>query len=215
MSSKADPTHTPLPASANLPASAPLASPLDAPVNPAHLILIGYRGSGKTTLARRLATRLCLALSDTDQLVEESANKTIAQIFQEQGEPRFRDLESEAISNVLNRNTPHVVSLGGGAILREANRRLIKESGWTAWLTASPQELARRIAGDPITNLNRPALSTLGVLEEISPLLERRKPYYSETANATYNTEEVPFEQLAERVAADYKDWLSRRMGSL
>ncbi|MCU0718565.1 MAG: shikimate kinase [Pirellula sp.] len=184
---------------------------MSSPSTPAHLFLIGYRGSGKTTLARKLATQLGLPVVDTDELVETHACKTIAQIFSEAGESDFRNRESEAIAKVVSRNTPHIVSLGGGAILREANRTLILSSGWTAWLTASPEKLAQRIAGDPLTQQNRPALSKLGVLEEISTILEKRAPYYSATATAIYNTDEMALEQLAAQVACDYEHWVRHR----
>ena len=179
-----------------------------------NLLLIGYRGSGKTTIASRLAEYLALDFVDTDQVIEKSAGKTIAQIFHENGEHYFRDLESEAVRGLVTAREPKVVSLGGGAILREENRRHIRALGWTAWLTASPEELAKRIAGDPTTNANRPALSNLGVLSEISKILEYRIPYYSETADATYNTEELRVEHLVSRIAGDYKNWLRTNCSS-
>lgn len=176
-----------------------------------HLFLIGYRGSGKTTLASKLATQLKMPTADTDQLVEKQACKTIAQIFADSGEDDFRDRESDVIVQVIDRTAPHIVSLGGGAILRESNRKLIIASGWTAWLTASPEELAKRIAGDPLTQANRPALSKLGTLDEIQSILNKRSPYYSETANAIYNTDELSLEQLSARVACDYDHWVRLR----
>jgi shikimate kinase len=179
--------------------------------NRAHLFLIGYRGSGKTTLASKLVTQLMMPMADTDQLVEKQACKTIAQIFAGAGESDFRDRESDAISSAANRTVPHIISLGGGAILRETNRKVIASSGWTAWLTASPEELARRIAGDPLTQVNRPALSNLGTLDEIKAILNKRLPYYSETANAIYNTDELSLEQLVAQVANDYEHWVRHR----
>jgi shikimate kinase len=177
----------------------------------AHLFLIGYRGAGKTTLASKLATQLKMPMADTDQMVEKLACKTIAQIFADLGEADFRDRESRAIVQVIDRADPHIISLGGGAILRESNRRLIVASGWTAWLTASPEELVKRIAGDPLTKINRPALSKLGALDEIQSILNQRAPYYSATAKAIYNTDELSLEQLAAQVACDYEQWVRHR----
>lgn len=175
----------------------------------AHLFLIGYRGSGKSTLGRSLSDLLSLPLVDTDHLVESMAGKTIATIFAEAGEAGFRDLESAAIESVANQTHPQIVSLGGGSILRESNRSLIAASGWTAWLTASPETLASRIAGDPATQANRPALSKLGVLAEISSILEQRQPYYSQVANSTYNTDLLSLDELVNKVARDYQQWRS------
>lgn len=155
--------------------------------------------------------QLKMPMADTDQLIEQRACKTIAQIFTDFGEDDFRDRESEAIVHVIERTDPHVVSLGGGAILRESNRKLIVASGWTAWLTAPPEELAKRIAGDPLTQINRPALSKLGALDEIQLILNKRAPYYSETANAIYNTVELSLEQLVAQVACDYEQWVRHR----
>lgn len=152
-----------------------------------------------------------MPLLDTDHLVEEQACKTIAQIFAEAGEQDFRDRESDAIVKLTSLHNPHIISLGGGAILRESNRKLITSSGWTAWLTASPEELAKRIAADPLTQLNRPSLSKLGVLDEISTILEKRTPYYAATANATYNTDQLLPQQLTAQVAADYEHWVRHR----
>jgi shikimate kinase len=152
-----------------------------------------------------------MPLIDTDQLVEEVASMTIAQIFADGGESEFRDRETRAIETVISRSEAHIVSLGGGAILRDSNRKLIVASGWTAWLTASAEVLAKRIAGDPLTQRNRPALTKLGELDEIRAMLNLRTPYYSQTANAIYNTDTVSLEQLATQVASDYEHWVRDR----
>ncbi len=109
-------------------------------------------------------------------MVEETTSKTIAQIFSELGENEFRDREACAVDTACRRTQPHIISLGGGAILRDANRQLIKSHGWTAWLAATPEELARRISGDPLTQRNRPALSKLGAIDEINTILQSRTP---------------------------------------
>src|SRR5690348_15349689 len=89
--------------------------------------LIGYRGSGKTTLGTRLADRLWPKFVDTDQLVTESAGKSIKEIFEQDGEERFRDLETEAVLKVCER--PEVViGFGGGALDREENRQAIAKA---------------------------------------------------------------------------------------
>ncbi len=183
--------------------------------NPSHLFLIGYRGSGKSSLSQILSQKLGLPRVDTDELVEKVAGKSIAQIFADAGEADFRDRESSAIEEVVSSSEPHVISLGGGAILRDANRKRIAGSGWTAWLTASAEELAKRIAGDPLTQRNRPALTKLGELDEIRTILQERAPYYAETADAIYNTDQMALEQLAIQVVYDYERWLRDRSKSL
>src|SRR5262245_13627410 len=114
------------------------------------LALIGYRGSGKTAVARLLAARLAWTWVDTDVEVELRAGKSIAAIFADAGEPRFRDLEAQVIGEVAERDRL-VLALGGGAVLRPETRDLLKRSAKTVWLTASPDTLWARIQADATT----------------------------------------------------------------
>jgi shikimate kinase len=176
-----------------------------------HLFLTGYRGSGKSTVAESLAHRLHLESVDTDRLIEQSVGKTIAEIFQDSGENSFRNLESEVIQQICSSDTPMIVSLGGGAILRPNNREQIRANGWCVWLKASASELARRIASDRDTAATRPALSQLGVLGEIESILAKRTPLYESVAHASYDTETLPFEELTTTIARDYHAWRTTR----
>lgn len=145
------------------------------------VILIGYRGSGKTTVGRKLASRLWQKFVDTDDLIVAAAGKSIKEIFEQDGEPRFRELESAAIEQALGLKD-HVISLGGGAVLREENRSLIKSSGQKVfYLRCKPQTLWNRIQSDLATMMNRPNLTTVGGLEEVTNLLTQREPLYRET----------------------------------
>jgi shikimate kinase len=146
---------------------------------------------------------------DTDELIETKAGATIASIFEAVGEEGFRDQESAVIAEVSTRPEPHVIALGGGAILRETNRELIRRSGWVAWLKASPTTLAMRIATDTTTKARRPALSKLGVVEEIETVLERRSPLYQTVAHASFSSDTVELEQLADDVFRSYVQWQS------
>src|SRR3954468_8661514 len=92
------------------------------------IVLIGYRGSGKTTTGQKLADRLWQDLVDTDKLIVKKAGKSIKEIFEQEGEGRFRDLESEVVREVVKLQDV-VISMGGGAVLREENRQAIKDSG--------------------------------------------------------------------------------------
>lgn len=134
---------------------------------------------------------------------------TIASIFEFSGESGFRDLESQTIAELSTRSEPHVIALGGGAILREANREAIRRTGWVAWLQAAPQTLANRIARDATTNARRPALSKLGVVDEIETILAQRTPLYQSVANATFVSDTVELEQLADDVYRSYLQWQS------
>jgi shikimate kinase len=142
-------------------------------------VLIGYRGSGKTTIGQKLADRLWQKLVDTDKLVVERAGKNIKEIFEQEGEARFRDLEAEAVKEAMARKEA-VISLGGGAVLREENRQAIKASGHkVVYLRCDPDVLHQRIQADAATAAMRPNLTHLGGgVEEIGKVLAEREPLY-------------------------------------
>lgn len=148
------------------------------------VILIGYRGSGKTTVGKKLAGRLWQKFVDTDELIVKSAGKSIKEIFEQEGEPRFRDLETIALQSACGMQD-HVIALGGGAILREENRQIIKSSGRKViYLRCKPEILWQRIQNDLATAMNRPNLTTMGGLPEIQNLLAQREPLYREVMSA-------------------------------
>jgi shikimate kinase len=149
------------------------------------IVLIGYRGSGKTTIGKRLADRLWQPFVDTDELVVRKAGKPIAQIFQEDGEPAFREHEAQVVREV-SLLQDHVISLGGGAVLSEENPRTLKAAGHKLiYLKCDPQVLLQRIQSDPASAANRPSLSDLGGgIEEIHKVLAEREPIYRQVKDA-------------------------------
>lgn len=136
------------------------------------LILIGFMGTGKTTVGKALADRLKLSLVDTDQEIEKETGKQISELFREFGEKGFRDLESRVLKQVLA-GERRVVTTGGGAVLRPENVRVMKESGWVIALFASEEEIIRRLS---VTS-DRPLLRG-NLRERVSLLLEERKGLY-------------------------------------
>jgi len=163
------------------------------------LTLIGYRATGKTTLARLLAERLGWPWIDSDVQVEHRAGKAIARIFAEDGEPAFRDLEAAVIAD-LCRQGPLVLAAGGGAPLRPESRRAMRAAGHVVWLTARPETIHARMAADATTASRRPSLTDRSALDEIVLLLSRREPIYRETAHLEIDTENKTPEQLAEEI---------------
>ena len=159
------------------------------------LFLIGLRGSGKSTVGRLLADRLGVPFHDADAMLEAAAKKSIREMIASEGEPAFRDLEEQILAKLIAKG-PAVIATGGGVILREANRRRIRESGKAIWLTADVATLSARLAADPGTADRRPNL-TVGGRAEIEELLKAREPIYRACANCIVDTAGRSPEQIA------------------
>ncbi len=163
------------------------------------IVLVGYRGTGKTTVGRILAEALKWPFIDTDPLIELRARLSIADIFARLGEPAFRDLEAAVIAD-LDEIDPAVIAVGGGAVLRPRNLPHLRQNSLVVWLTASPETLYKRITADATTPSRRPSLTGLAGLEEIRHLLEVREPYYHSAAHLVVDTETNTQRQVAEHI---------------
>jgi shikimate kinase len=164
------------------------------------LVLIGYRGTGKSTVGRILADRLGRAFLDCDREIEASSGRPIGAIFAESGEPAFRDWEERIIRELTAADTGAVLATGGGAVLRQANRARLRHFGFVAWLTADPAELARRLQADARGLTGRPALTSAGTLDEIAQVLAARSPIYAELADAVIPTDGREPVEVAEAI---------------
>jgi len=173
------------------------------------LILIGYRGTGKTTVARCLARRLGWSWMDTDDEIERSAGKSIAAIFRDDGEATFRDLESDVLADWADKEQV-VLATGGGAVLRERNRRALHHGGTIVWLTASPPTILKRISADRTTAQRRPKLTSAGPEAEVSQTLEARSPIYRDCADLEIDTEGKTPPEIADEVLRQL-GWSSRQ----
>ena len=165
-----------------------------------NLYLIGYRGSGKSTVAPLLARLLGIDFVDTDQSIVDTSGELIAEIFETRGESGFRILESAAIKK-FPAEAKQVISLGGGAPTNDSNRKWMKQNGKTAWLTAPPEILWGRICSDANSKSTRPDLSDQGGLAEVRELLAVRETVYRECADYTIDVSEWPPEQVAAKIA--------------
>ena len=168
-----------------------------------NIFLIGYRGSGKTTVARALAGRIGWAWVDADVELERRAGRSIQQIFAESGEGAFRDWESAVVADLAKLDR-HVIALGGGAVMREENRQALAGRGKVVWLKASPDTLHERIAADPTTGPRRPNLTGQGGLAEIRQLLAQREPIYQMCADLVLDAERLAPENIAAQIAAAF-----------
>jgi shikimate kinase len=163
------------------------------------IILIGYRATGKTTLAKRLAERLAWEWVDADVEIERRADKSIARIFDEDGQPAFRELEAEVIADLCRRERL-VLAAGGGAPMRRETRQVMRESGKIVWLTARPETIHARMSADATTAGRRPDLTDRDPLDEIIHLLGQREPIYRQTAHVHVDTEEKSPHQLTTEI---------------
>lgn len=165
-----------------------------------HLILIGYRACGKSSLAVRCSRLLNLPRIDTDRSVEELTGKRIKDIFAEEGEEQFRNYESAALRHALE-GPSAVIATGGGIVEREENRILLQEQSAVCWLFTELPVIAARLTGD----LDRPSLTGQSVDREIYEVYQRREPLYRGAADWCADTTSRPFSVIAEEIAEIYR----------
>ena len=163
-----------------------------------NIVLIGYRASGKTTVGKTLAARLGWQYVDIDSGIVGRCGKTIAEIFAEDGESHYRDVESRVVAESCGGNQC-VIAMGGGSVMREENRQYATRDSLVVYLEAPARVLWRRMSHDPDTAKNRPNLSSKGGLEEVVEMLALRGPVYSQCANLTLDAS-LPVEILVERI---------------
>jgi shikimate kinase len=163
-----------------------------------HVFFVGLRASGKTTLGAEVARRLGRPFVDLDTLIQERAGTSVAAIVAQGGWEAFRRLETEALAEVCARPEPTVVATGGGAVLAEANRELLRRGGPVFFLMATTLLVVERLTRDQDPAL-RPPLTELPLAGEMGALREERDPLYMQVANFVLRAEE-PTSTLAAEV---------------
>lgn len=164
-----------------------------------NIILIGFRGTGKSAVGELLANRLERDFIDSDKYIESSTGKTIKRIFKEEGEEGFRKIEADAIAR-LSKMDNKIISAGGGAILRKDNVKNLKSNGFLILLVATPEIIHNRITKDEKTTQQRPSLTDKTPLDEIKHLLEQRENSYKNAADYTINTSYVSCEDIVNEI---------------
>ncbi len=164
------------------------------------ITLIGYRGTGKTTVAQQLAQHLNWNWVDADAVIEERAGKSIREIFADNGEPAFRQLEQTVMEELLQQERT-VIASGGGAVTSSATRAaLASPNQFVIWLKAKAETIQSRIEDDESTADRRPNLTAAGGSAEIEQLLSQRKPLYKECADITIETDDSSIDQIVAEI---------------
>lgn len=149
-----------------------------------NIFLVGPMGAGKSTIGRLLAAELSSSFRDSDRVIEERTGADIPWIFDVEGEEGFRDRESAVLQELISEQHT-VIATGGGIVLRQANRELMKSSGFVCYLTASIDQLVERTSRDK----KRPLLQVENPRQKIIDLIANRDPLYREAADFIVNTD--------------------------
>lgn len=160
------------------------------------VVMVGMMGAGKTAVGTALARLLGVEFRDSDDEIVRAANRSIAEIFERDGEAFFRARETEVIARLL-RGTPCILSTGGGAFLSATNRQLIHDVGVSVWLRADLELLWQRVRH----KTTRPLLRTPHPRETLRTLYEARLPFYAEADLVVDSAADLSLEDMAVRVA--------------
>jgi len=168
-----------------------------------NIALIGFMGSGKTAVGQVLAKKLGWQLIEIDSIIERKTGKSIADIFQYDGEIYFRELEIEAIKNIST-GSRQVIGCGGGLVLNTINIDRLRKTSIIINLFASPEIILKRTARNhgsrPLLNVDQPA-------ERIRELLKFRKPFYASAADITINTSKMKIDTVANTIINRLKNY--------
>ncbi len=169
-----------------------------------NIILIGYMGSGKTTIGALLAKKLNYQFYDSDAIIEQREKEKISSIFENQGEEHFRELETKLIMDMNTYMKSSILSTGGGMPLREQNRQLLAGLGFVVYLKTSVKTIVRRLR----TDQSRPLLKGDNLEKRIRGMLEVREPIYEGAAHLRIDCDDLSRTEISERIITEYQKWL-------
>lgn len=166
-----------------------------------NIILIGFMGSGKTTVGIKLSYRLHIPVEDTDKIIEKRQGQSISEIFEMRGEEAFRSMETQLLTEISRRGYRRLISVGGGTPLKAQNRELLKKCGTVVYLRAKPETIYRRLKGDTV----RPLLQCENPGERIRKLLEERREAYESCADIIIDVDDCSVEDILEKIKQGVK----------
>ena len=164
-----------------------------------NIILIGYRGTGKSIVGKKIAKRLQIPFHDTDELVKEHTGRTIREIVEEKGWEAFRKEEKEVIKR-LSTAEECVIATGGGAVMDEENLDVLKKKGVFVWLSANVGTIIERMGRDGVSSEQRPSLSDNDLYRETVDMLEMRTPIYRRLADFIIDTSKRNIDEIVDGV---------------
>jgi len=164
-----------------------------------NLVLIGYRGTGKTVVGRALSERLGRAFFDGDDYIEKKAGRTIKEMVAAEGWPFFRAREKEAIRQLSDMENC-VIAPGGGAVMDKDNVAFLRDKGWFVLLKADIDTMIQRIRGDEKSSGQRPDLLGGDLYEETETVLKERMPTYERVADLVVDTTHLTIDEVVEKI---------------
>jgi shikimate kinase len=168
-----------------------------------NIVLIGYRGTGKSSVGKILASKTGMPLVSTDEQIVRKAGRSIPEIVEKQGWEHFRDIETDVVEEWAGRDGL-ILDCGGGVILRDRNRDLLRRKGFVVWLTAAIPTILERISGDT----QRPSLTSgKSFTDEVAEVLAVRTPLYRNTAHQAVSTDDGTPEKVAERILRTFAEF--------
>lgn len=167
--------------------------------NIVNIVLVGFMGTGKTSVGLELAGMLNMYFIDTDDIIEQDSNMIIADIFTNMGEEHFRNLESKAVEKAC-KLSQHIISTGGGAVIRDQNIQNLKSTGMLFHLDATPEVIFQRTKHET----QRPLLKVDDPMGKIREMLKNRDPFYAK-ADHRIDTSQLTVKEVAEKIVEFYK----------
>ncbi len=166
-----------------------------------NIILIGFMGSGKTSVGIRLSYQLKRTMIDTDKWIEQKQKRTVSEIFAQSGEEAFRMMETDCLKELIRTADKQIISVGGGLPMKEENHALLRELGTVFYLSATPEAVYERLK----TDTTRPLLQVEDPEERIRTLLKQRAPVYEACADVVLDVSDRSFDEILEQIGKELR----------